>query len=187
MASSRFRTLPVPTGRCAWRIQSGQRLRSDSSISHILELVGEIEIPQAQHDGLSGALRLIQSSNGQALSKLAFVLLPVEHVVIVYGDFGRQDQAACFANYGFLANFPMSAGLAFTNLRARSRFSYPLESPEFFFHFSNKIGELRFSDDIRLPAEIAFNQVVLFHDPGAGNLVSLSVRVAAHQPDVIGH
>jgi hypothetical protein len=47
--------------------------------------------------------------------KLALVLLPMKHVVIVHGNLRGQDQAAGLADQHIPADLPMRAVLAFTN------------------------------------------------------------------------
>ena len=43
------------------------------------------------------------------------MFLPVEHVVVFYHDFCRQGKATGFTENEVLTNFPIRAGLAFTD------------------------------------------------------------------------
>jgi hypothetical protein len=110
----------------------------------------------------------------------------MKHVVVVHRDLGGQGQTAGLANDDIPADFPMSAILTFANQKVDLFFRTHLESPEFLFDFTNEVGEWRCGYNTRLPAQIPLDQVVLLNDARAGKLVSTAIRIAAHQPEVVG-
>jgi hypothetical protein len=94
---------------------------------------------------------------GNRTGWLPLVLLPMKHIVVVYSDLRGQGQATGFANQHIPADFPMGAGLAFTNQEFDFFLIAHLQPPEFFFYFSYKIGESRRRDDGWLPTQILVN------------------------------
>jgi hypothetical protein len=58
---------------------------------------------------------ICKSALGPRTIWLPLVLLPMKHMVVFYSNLRRQGQTTGFANQHILADFPMRAGLAFTN------------------------------------------------------------------------
>jgi hypothetical protein len=61
-----------------------------------------------------------------------------------------------------------------------------LEGAKALFDFANEFGEARLSDDLGMPTEVAFNEVVSLNDMGPGERISFGIVISAHKPNVIG-
>jgi hypothetical protein len=111
----------------------------------------------------------------------------MKHVVVIHGNLRGQNQAACLADQNVLPDFPVGAVLALANQKLDFLLSAHLQPPEFFFYFAHEIGEPGRGDNVRLPAQIPVNQIVLLYDSGAGKSVSIRAGGPAHEPEMVGH
>lgn len=62
-----------------------------------------------------------------------------------------------------------------------------LEGAEAFFDFADEINEVGMGDDLGVPTEVAFDEVVSFNDVRAGEGLAFGIVIAAHEPQVIGN
>jgi hypothetical protein len=61
-----------------------------------------------------------------------------------------------------------------------------LEAAEALLDFADEINEAGMGDDLRVPTEVALDEVVGFNDVGARQRIAFGIVVAAHEPEVIG-
>jgi hypothetical protein len=62
-----------------------------------------------------------------------------------------------------------------------------LETAETLFHLADELHEAWLTDDLGMPAEVTFDQVVSFHDMRAWEWIAFRIMITTHQPDVIRH